>query len=174
MQLTESGVRRASRATQVADSFPTYRLEVRGVDAADVVGSAGGWLVDRVMAGWDVHVTLDAECDPRALHILGGSTGPFEPADTAPLALALSNRVLADTDLRAAVRRGNTEVSVWGGSTGLDGAVPVRHVLSSAARAFKAQALSALGLNPLAADQSELFRTANRSMLLVPSDLIPV
>ena len=36
-----------------------------------MVGSVGGWLYDRVRAGWDVNVLLPQRCDTRPLQILG-------------------------------------------------------------------------------------------------------
>ena len=34
-----------------------YRLDVVAASSADVVCSVGGWLYDRVLAGWEVTVT---------------------------------------------------------------------------------------------------------------------
>ena len=48
-----------------------YRLDVVAASPVDVVQSAGGWLYDRVMAGWEVRVLLPESCDTRALRILG-------------------------------------------------------------------------------------------------------
>src|ERR1700743_2988322 len=48
-----------------------YRLDVVASSPADVVGSIGGWLYDRVRAGWDVNVLLPQRCDSRPLQILG-------------------------------------------------------------------------------------------------------
>src|SRR3984885_16045374 len=48
-----------------------YRLDVVGVSPADVVRSAGGWLYDRVRAGWQVAVLLPPHSDTRPLQILG-------------------------------------------------------------------------------------------------------
>ena len=48
-----------------------YRLDVVASSPADVVGSVGGWLYDRVRAGWDVCVLLPQRCDSRPLQILG-------------------------------------------------------------------------------------------------------
>src|ERR1700758_3826203 len=48
-----------------------YRLDVVAASPADVVGSIGGWLYDRVRAGWDVNVLLPQRCDNRPLEILG-------------------------------------------------------------------------------------------------------
>jgi hypothetical protein len=35
-----------------------YRLDVVAASVSEVVSHAGGWLVDRVMAGWDVTVLI--------------------------------------------------------------------------------------------------------------------
>src|SRR5271155_6109695 len=48
-----------------------YRLDVVAASPADVVCSIGGWLYDRVRAGWDVNVLLPQRCDSRPLQILG-------------------------------------------------------------------------------------------------------
>lgn len=170
---------------RVADFIPAYRLDVVGIDAVDVVGSIGGWLYDRVMAGWDVRVTLIRAGDVRPLRILGVKTGPRESDSPVPIAMAASSLALAETpdlcgDIAAALRRGQAEVTVWGAARVADLEVgarpmsPVQHVLSAAARAFKAQALAAAGLGARGVDTAETFRTGNRSLLLVPPDLIPV
>src|SRR5271155_2951079 len=48
-----------------------YRLDVVASSPADVVGCVGGWLYDRVRAGWDVNVLLPQRYDSRPLQILG-------------------------------------------------------------------------------------------------------
>ena len=48
-----------------------YRLDVVAPSVPEVVRFAGGWLVDRVMAGWDVTVLIDTNEDLRPLEILG-------------------------------------------------------------------------------------------------------
>ena len=48
-----------------------YRLDVVASSPADVVCSVGGWLYDRVRAGWEVNVLLPQPCDTRPLQILG-------------------------------------------------------------------------------------------------------
>ena len=58
-----------------------YRLDVVASSAADVVGSIGGWLYDRVRAGWDVNVLLAQECDDRPLQILGMHAVEPRPAN---------------------------------------------------------------------------------------------
>lgn len=162
-----------------------YQLDVVGVDAADVVGSAGGWMFDRVMAGWDVRVTLTRDCDLRPLRILGVQTGPRPSEPAVPVALAASAQALLDApvlcgDIAAALRRGRAEVTVWGAArltaleSGARPVLPVQHVLSAAARAFKSQALAAAGSGGSVVGRTETFRTGNRSLLLVPPDLSPL
>lgn len=132
-----------------------YDVTVIAADVEGVVGAAGGWLCDRVRAGWQVTVLVPPRCDTRALTILGVRSGEWEPgADTLrllrPAALAIDARVLRHDDglRRELLRRvdgGGVEVTVWGES-GLFAADRrfgrVRHRLSAAARAYKKQALS--------------------------------
>ena len=51
-----------------------YRLDVVAASVADVVRFAGGWMYDRVMAGWDVTVLLADDVDERPLRVLGVDT----------------------------------------------------------------------------------------------------
>lgn len=46
-----------------------YRLEVVATSAIDVVHAAGGWLYDRVTAGWEVTVLLPRGDGTRPLQI---------------------------------------------------------------------------------------------------------
>ena len=55
-----------------------YRLDVVASSPADVVGSVGGWLYDRVRAGWDVYVLLPQRSDSRPLQILGIQVADFD------------------------------------------------------------------------------------------------
>ncbi len=48
-----------------------YRLDVVAPTVLDAVRFAGGWVYDRVMAGWDVTVLVGADEDARPLEILG-------------------------------------------------------------------------------------------------------
>ena len=59
-----------------------YRLDVVAANAADAVRFAGGWMYDRVMAGWDVTVLLADRSDERPLQILGVATSDLELALT--------------------------------------------------------------------------------------------
>ena len=69
-----------------------YRLDVVAPTVLDAVRYAGGWIYDRVMAGWDVTVLVGNADDVRPLEILGAQTldlqsvledmgGPTPPAD---------------------------------------------------------------------------------------------
>jgi hypothetical protein len=177
-------IARAGRSRVARNGHGKYRLEVRARDVTDVVRSAGGWLFDRALAGWDVTVVLSHGGDVRPLQILGVNTAHQEPDDpSAPRrarALAVSSAVAATDpqtrdDVLHALKRGLTEVTLWGDSwpVGLESsAESVEHVLSGAARAFKAQALAALG----SAEQVgpvETFRNRTTTFLAGYSDLAP-
>jgi hypothetical protein len=88
------------------------------------VRCAGGWLFDRVMAGWDVVVLSSDDTDPRALRILGAR--PLDatkvtkepPARSWPQALAVDAALYAaNPKVRQmvvdALRGGTTEVRLW-------------------------------------------------------------
>src|SRR5271163_1109260 len=61
----------SARAARADDECLRYRLDVVAASAVDVVQSAGGWLYDRMMAGWEVTVLLPDGFDTRPLRILG-------------------------------------------------------------------------------------------------------
>lgn len=148
---------------------------------ADAVSACGGWLFDRVMAGWDVLVLVAEPVDTRPMRILGVRAVDLEAAltsslrDPRPHALAVAAD-LYDSDVRVrrlvrwSIGEGLAEVRLWGDrdTTELDGEIDVRigdvsHRLSLAARAFKAQALAAaVGSWSTVAD-SELFRGGDLS-----------
>ncbi|CAN5168388.1 hypothetical protein BH09ACT8_BH09ACT8_10040 [soil metagenome] len=156
-----------------------YQLTVVGSTVADVVTSAGGWLFDRGMAGWEVNVLLPELPGPTALRpldILGARCCELDSAlgsmkkGPHPHALAVAND-LFDYDDRvrqavlAAMRRGSTEISFWGpgAPTGIDRTVAaVEHPLTAAARVFKAQALVAAAA-PEMTDQTESFLSGGSS-----------
>ncbi len=70
-ELNERGRVSPARAPRADGECLRYRLDVVATSAVDVVQSAGGWLYDRVMAGWEVTVLLPRGCDTRSLRILG-------------------------------------------------------------------------------------------------------
>jgi hypothetical protein len=156
-----------------------YQLNVVAVSLTDVVQSAGGWLCDRARAGWDVNVLVADHHDSRPLTILG-ATAVDPGAEFAEMvrrasrggALAVSAELLgADTrvrrDILTILKRGLTEVTVWGDAWPAEfgrRVDPVEHQLSCAARAFKAQAIgAATGSNdPISATET-LFRIGTGS-----------
>jgi hypothetical protein len=130
-------------------------MTVVSSSVADVVVSAGGWLYDRRMAGWQVNVLVADRTDERALRILGADvfdlTGDLDaitddPDRAATLAVA-AEVYAADRRVRRFVStsdRRRAEVAMWGDTATVDENVSaVTYRLTAAARAFKAQALMA-------------------------------
>lgn len=147
-------------AGQAGGECLRYRLDVVAADAVDVVHSAGGWLYDRVMAGWQVTVLLPKRCDIRALRILGVGVLDTE-SEFVPAAMGSTSQTLAvsaeafavDARLRDKVLESLddrwTEVALWGDGwpLGMDrGLAKAQHLLSAAARRFKGAALTAAGI----------------------------
>jgi hypothetical protein len=177
--------REAARSRQRTPRHARYQLDVVGAHVADVVDSAGGWLFDRVMAGWDVRVAVANPGDLAALQILGVQTvelgAVFGIGANAPTAVAVAGAVCSTNDrvrdaLAASVRSARTEVTLWGDvwvpSMGRPGDV-VRHELSAAARVFKVQAAFAAGLDA-APTAFEVFRSYGQSIGTDYPDLLPV
>jgi hypothetical protein len=175
----------SARAPRTDDDCLRYRLDVVAASAVDVVQSAGGWLYDRMMAGWEVTVLLPDSFDTRPLRILGvraldleSELAP-EPASAAMGATSQSLAVSAEafsSDARVrdrvfdALGRASTEVALWGDGwpPRIDrGMTRVQHVLSAAARVFKGYSLVAAGISCDAVDPTE-------TMLCDPSACLPV
>jgi hypothetical protein len=164
-----------------------YRLDVVAPSVAEVVLHAGGWLFDRVMAGWDVTVFVADHPDDRALQILGAEPLDLETGLASmesrphPQTLAVATELFArDARVRqsvlAALEHGLTEVTLWGDTwpTELDDSVDsVRHELSAAARAFKAQALAAAAVAQASVGATETFRIGMMARPSVAADLTP-
>jgi hypothetical protein len=102
-----------------------YRLDVVAPTVLDAVRFAGGWVYDRVMAGWDVTVLVGDQGDVRPLEILGAETLELESVlgswedrphpQTVAVAADLfdrDSRVLQH--VRNALDQGATEVTLWG------------------------------------------------------------
>ncbi len=163
-----------------------YRLDVVAANVTDVVRFAGGWMYDRVMAGWDVTVLLADDADERPLHILGVETADLESALALwaerphPQTVAVAADLFTSDErvrrgVLGALEQGLTEVTLWGEHwpAELDDSVDaVRHELSAAARAFKAQALTAAGEAGSVAG-TETFRCGVMATPSVAADLIP-
>lgn len=162
-----------------------YRLDVVAPTAVDAVRAAGGWMFDRVMAGWDVRVMLADGGDIRPLQIIGAEIADLEtelvhgPAGTHPNALAVAADLYgSDARIREGVRRalehGGTEVTLWGDRwpAELDRSVGVvQHRLTLAAKAFKTQALAA-ARTVAEPGTFETFRSAALCCPIV-ADLVP-
>jgi hypothetical protein len=163
-----------------------YRLDVVAPSVLDAVKFAGGWVYDRVTAGWDVTVLVAEDEDVRPLEILGADTLDLESVLTSweqrphPQTVAVAGDLFArDSRVRqgvlGALEQGATEVTLWGEClpAELDHSVDsVQHQLSAAARAFKAQALAAANASEAdAVGYTETFRCG--MMASVAADLIP-
>jgi len=121
--------RRPRRGSHADTSRPfRYQLNVIAASVADVVQSAGGWLFDRRMAGWEVNILLSEHNDAQALRILGATTvdlrsgiasflrGPERAAALAVAADLLAIDESIQSEVLEAVRSGLTEVALWGDS----------------------------------------------------------
>jgi hypothetical protein len=158
-----------------------YRLDVVASSPADAVRAAGGWMYDRVAAGWEVTVVLPQGCDTRPLRILGVKTVDLDSALTRPMTqgLAVSAEVFsADPRVRVKVLKALdhrlTEVVLWGEGWSLPnrGMTRAQHILSAAARRFKGYALAAAGIASGAADPAEPLLCDVATGLSVDSELI--
>jgi hypothetical protein len=164
---------RGSSSETAATPVARHRLDVLGTSVADVVSSAGGWLADRALAGWDVNVFVPEDDGSAALRILGVSIHQLselsaERADShGPTAIAVSAGVLcADARVRARLtaecKRDIAEVTVWGDlepATVDANLYAVQHVPSRAARAFKSHALQAAAIDPVDPEAAEVFHS---------------
>jgi hypothetical protein len=174
----------AARGTRAEGERLRYRLDVVAASAADVVQSAGGWLYDRVMAGWEVTVLLPHSCDTRPLRILGVQALDSEAqpalAGSTSQSLAVSAEAFtADARVREKVLESLgdrlTEVALWGDGWPLAvnrAMTRAQHVLSAAARRFKGCALAAaeIGCESVGPTETLLCEMASRSP--VDSELI--
>lgn len=165
-----------------------YRLDVVGTSVPEVVEHAGGWIFDRVGAGWAVTVLVSHMSDPRPLRILGAEVIDLHAVlgkrgqGRQPQAIAVGADICQDEPrarrgLMSALADGRVEVVVWGGSWTsppehrVD---PVRHHLSVAARAFKARAMQAAGLEPTPVGETEVFHSGSPEPTPAGVDLVPI
>jgi hypothetical protein len=166
------GERRGVGVRASETTLLSYDLTVVATGAADVVAGAGGWLFDRVRAGWKVSVVVPSSCDVRPLEILGvrayaaGRDAEELPAE--PAALAVPARLFeSDQGLRrhvtGALKRGTAEVTMWGDCATADVGYRVdrtQYRLSPAARVFKTHALAAAGITTTVADVEQFHSCA--------------
>lgn len=146
-----------------------YQLCVVARDVGELVDSAGGWMCDRTLAGWDVSVALSEPHDLRPLQILGVTTllthqrfaSTNDGRATAAIAVApgifQNDGHIRDVVLQALAEPA-IEVAFWGPSVpgDLHGQLTRRQYrLSDAARAFKAHALTAAAVPGAAVSATE-------------------
>jgi hypothetical protein len=149
------------------------RLDVIATSVAEVAQSAGGWLFDRAMAGWEITVLVDELREsPLPLQILGAEVVDLDATAqraggrrARPAALAVAadlyggnSRIQQST--RSAVESGRIEVTMWGKTHSVETICTgyLEYRPSVAARAFKARALAAAGLPADAHPTVELYR----------------
>lgn len=180
--IATSTARRKSTGAQAHNAIPTavtrYSHSVIGGSVREVVQYIGGWLVDRVFAGWDVAAYVPADDDMTALQILGVTpriyTDVLSIVDTIQ-ATAISVSVDAmrlDTQAQVRIttelRRSETEITLWGEQ------IPetlnasfhtVPRVPSTAAQAFKAHALRAAACDVDCPSVEQLHIGMNRTLV---------
>jgi hypothetical protein len=167
-----------------------YQLDVVAASVADVVRSAGGWVFDRMWAGWDVNALVADHRESRPLQILGART--FDLRAEFPAIMKRSGRgrelvVAADLlatdgrvreDVLEMLNRGVIEVAVWGDNWPADlgpTVETVEHRLSAAAQAFKAHALVAAAISNASVPRTEtLFRVGAGKRRRQRAKLTPV
>jgi hypothetical protein len=150
-----------------------YRLDVFSDSVREVVAEAGGWIVDRVLAGWRVTLITDAEDGECAGRILGCEvTIGSEITDASrprPYGIVLTSaRCRTDSQLQQCIANARdrqiAEISLIGvrpsGRCCDPRLRPVVHRLSPAAQAFKAHALLAVGLPDSSVGVTERFLSA--------------
>jgi hypothetical protein len=161
-----------------------YQMTLVASSVKDVVSSVGGWLFDRTMGGWVVNslqiADLKSDPDLLPLRILGyrmvrREVGDLPPAkQRSPIqTFAIAGDVaLNDARVRAMVKlaanRGTAEVVMWGSAPEdlqADSLTSVRYRLSSAARAFKTEAMRAADLPTNATQDQETFYCTATSTL---------
>jgi hypothetical protein len=145
-----------------------YQLCVVARDVGELVDVAGGWICDRILAGWDVSVAVSEPRDLRPLQILGVTVMTqqrlsliSDDSGAASIAIApgiFENNNHIRSEVLEALDRGGNEVTFAGPSlpSELGGRLAKRqHRLSGAARAFKAHALAAASVPHAAINGTE-------------------
>jgi hypothetical protein len=156
-------------------SSTRYQLCVAAHDVRELVDLAGGWMCDRVLAGWDVSVALSEPHDLRPLQILGVTTLVTDQRFAAindggtTASIAVTPGIFENDDhirgvVLHALDQPAIEVTFWGPSIPSDFQDQLarrQHRLSGAARAFKAHALAAAAIPGATINATEnLYSTA--------------
>lgn len=141
-------------------SLNRYALTLITDDVREAVCTAGGWMIDRVRAGWRIDAVIPADCDAKPLEILGVGTTYFHTDSdrswytSRPAALAVGIGMLSPanpirTEVNALMRDPGIEVTIWGDGEFRSGRKfeDVQYQLSRAAQAFKAHAMRAAALS---------------------------
>lgn len=142
------------------ESLSRYALTLVTDDVGEAVSAAGGWMIDRVRAGWRIEAVVPPYCDAKPLEILGVSATHLDTGSdpswftSRPAALAVGIGVLAPanpirTQVQALMRDPGIEITIWGDGEFTSGRnfEAVRYQLSQAAQAFKAHAMRAASLS---------------------------
>lgn len=179
---------RVVAAGPVAAAWLRPRVAAVTRDPAEAVLFAGGWLFDRAMAGWDVNVLTLDDGNLGPLGILGARVHDLGPALESSLVLGQCLHAIAvpgnlywsDKGVQrlahSALQDTPGELLLWGSAADLHShpglhlqaghvMVSVRHRLSFAARAFKAQALAAARIPAAetAVSDAEVFCSVTRT-----------
>ncbi|MEZ0052156.1 hypothetical protein ABIA30_003168 [Mycobacterium sp. MAA66] len=175
-----------SRNTRIgAAACLHYRMEVLVSDVDDTVRRAGGFMFDRAALGWTVIAIVPPECDLRPLAILGVHVVTIDDELSiddwpAPTVMVIPTNYHTDSEpmrRRLQVARGHhSQILTWPAGDHrprpTTAAAMVHHQLSSAAYAFKAHAVIALGL-PGALETIEHFQSTATTTVAPPIALAP-
>jgi hypothetical protein len=159
------------------------RMALVGVSVREVVTSAGGWVFDHTMAGWDAYVVIDDVKGARALRILGArcvdrsaSFDAGEPGRWPHMLMVSAELYRLDSRVRDGVwnilKHGGTALTMWGPNCPVELEPWVNTALyriSAAASAFKPCALAASGAASTSEASDEVFHTVRPSVLSLAS-----
>jgi hypothetical protein len=152
-----------------------YHMYVLTSNVGDAIQNVAGLIVERVLLGWHVSAAVDSQSEVRALDIVGAQLQDFreilelEKSSAVGSFVVSANLISKRSDTRhlvkSAMRDGGTELLIWGAASAAGLRVPFTskaHELVAAARAFKSQALVAIGQDPQSAASPEIFAFAER------------
>jgi hypothetical protein len=153
----------------------SYHMCVLTSNVADAVQNVAGLIIERVLLGWHVSVAVDSPSEMRPLNIVGAQPQDFPEISELQRSASVGSLVVSadlirkrsDTRhlVRSAIHDGKPELLIWGAASAAGLRVPFTskaHELSAAARAFKSQALVAIGQDPESAASPEVFSFADQ------------